>query len=219
MPLNATQQHLLDSFFGVEGDYSTIIREYTGLEAGIKSLYLQRAITMSRHDFLASLDKLYPVDTHVTERAQVFEVIRSLKFINELYFNHSIHLMHLNIDKPVLAHCFDSISPPQFLAAGLGEFQASITAHVQRERLTLNSEQTHEQMTRRIRAEKSIVGDASWRLVTDLPIAYRRARASASASLKCCSIFRLGSLFCGLFTSTAREDEYTALGSGISRDS
>jgi hypothetical protein len=159
--INNTQLQFLDDMLGSEGTlYETII-DINGFNLGTKSLYLERAITEDCQTFLMSLDKLYDGADNC------LELIRNLKTINDLCFNHPMKFGEHGL-RSALNHYFSKIGPNPLLA----EFQPVIRQHIQDRLVQL--QQGHEQQVLHERQarqamEPNISGQSSWRTLLDLP--------------------------------------------------
>jgi hypothetical protein len=88
--LTRSQYHVLKSYFGSEGNFSLTILEDNTIDASTKIIYLQRALKQPLHLFLASLDILYNDEFQGHDQQNHLELIRCLKLINDLKFNHEI---------------------------------------------------------------------------------------------------------------------------------
>ena len=102
--LNDTAVNLLNDFSEKDGIYYSTIDEYEELNLGTKVLYLERAISENCKTFNESLDKLYG-----SEGVENIELIRALKFINDICFNTSVKFAEHGL-KSAIVHWFESIS-------------------------------------------------------------------------------------------------------------
>ncbi len=80
----------VDLYLGKEGSYLTVILEYEGANPATNYQYLQKAIEEEPSIFLQSLDRLYQSEPSKEKEVNQFEFLRSLKLVNDLYFNNSI---------------------------------------------------------------------------------------------------------------------------------
>jgi len=161
--LTVVQQELLNDLIGPEGCFMDNIINSSTFSSGCKIIYLQRAINLNCHQFLNTLDTLYDASQPAT-----LDIIRSLKLINDLCFNHQIKIN--SILKFALDHCFAQISQEVIPAF----FQQAIIEIIGKsiEKLTKSTtfEELKEQMAQQIFSEtRFFILDYSWRKKEKLP--------------------------------------------------
>ncbi|MES2216975.1 MAG: hypothetical protein V4501_01045 [Pseudomonadota bacterium] len=85
MPITPDQLQLLEDMLGEDGYVITTVSQATEINHATKILYLQQALHQSCEDFNVSLDELNA--RYNNESSERLEVIRSLKTLNDLYYN------------------------------------------------------------------------------------------------------------------------------------
>lgn len=116
MPITNAQKEFLEQFFGSEGTHSEYIKEFP-LSIHLKMDYLEAAITQEPLRFLLSLDKLYFVfreNSPISEETNNLDFLRSLKLINDLYYNNEIKLGEYGT-RPIHEQYLQSLGPIQNL--------------------------------------------------------------------------------------------------------
>jgi hypothetical protein len=173
--MNSTQQNLLDDFIGEKGIYFETIKEDKIFDLGTKVLYLERAISQNCQNFLQSLDKLYNPCLSDEAKTDHVELIRALKLINDLCFNHQVKYEIKYDDfesdfeiRSALTHYFgllDHDIEPR-------DFQETIQKIIN-ERITElcidHEKEAEKQKVEREAAEENIAPQVGWRTELDLP--------------------------------------------------
>ena len=161
--LTVVQQELLNDLIGPEGCFMDNIINSSSFSSGCKIMYLHRAINLNCHQFLNMLDTLYDASKPAT-----LDMIRSLKLINDLCFNHQIKVN--SILKLALDHCFAQISQeviPAFFQQAIIEI---IGKSIEKLTKSLAFEELKEQIAQQIFSEtRFFIPDYSWRKQEMLP--------------------------------------------------
>ena len=182
--VNEAQKALLNDLVGCNGIYTTTINDFTHETEGTKLLYLKRAITLQGIHFLESLDQLYKENIDDQLKPEYIDLIRSLKMINNLYFNQEINYDEYGI-RFTLDHYFSrigSVNPDEFktyihesIEEITGEYYPQEEASIEHDILT------------RLELERSKKGAPHWRNELDFLTQSEKVRP---AIVRFDSIFR-----------------------------
>lgn len=180
--ITPAQLDSLDDLIGKEGVHYLAIMENDNADLGTKVLYLERAITQNLKDFLASLDKLYRPHARGESRKKNIELIRSLKFINDICFNHELKF-GVHGTKKALVHYFRPLGSGIDANAFHQQIRLMIHARIGESVRDVN-EKAKQERERRLAYEKRIVADAAWRVTLDLPMDQQAAVSGAGAAIR-----------------------------------
>lgn len=165
--LTVAEQDILNDFIGPDGYLIHNIINNACFSFGCKIMYLQRAITFNCHMFLNALDMLYDAT-----KPETLTIIRSLKHINDLCFNHQIQL-HNNgavMTKSALEYLFASINPEIKPYLFQQVIQEMISKYILYLSSTLISHDLKNEMAQQIFSEaRYLTTDRSWRQKELLP--------------------------------------------------
>ena len=161
--LTVVQQDLLNDLIGPEGCFMDNVINSSSFSSGCKIMYLQRAIKLNCHQFLNTLDTLYD-----DSKPETLDMIRSLKLINDLCFNHQIQVN--SILKSALDHCFAQISQDVVPALFQQAIIEIIGKSIDKLTTSVATEDLKNQIAQQIFSEsRFFIPDNSWRQQEKLP--------------------------------------------------
>ena len=168
------------------GIYLDSVKSYDGVDLGTKILYLEKSITQDCQTFLNTLDKLYKPELIGAAKEANLDFIRSLKTINDLFFNNKVHYdnflgaCRIYAERDALTHFFSSLGSfnPQ-------DFKDEIRKMIHQGIEILSQDHQEEittQKQKREEVEKTITNQSDWRNELDLPTGQRISSSAASSS-------------------------------------
>src|SRR3990167_2223344 len=168
------------------GIYLDSVKSYNGVDLGTKILYLEKSITQDCQTFLNTLDKLYKPELIGAAKEANLDFIRSLKTINDLFFNNKVHYdnflgaCRIYAERDALTHFFSSLGSfnPQ-------DFKDEIRKMIHQGIEILSQDHQEEittQKQKREEVEKTITNQSDWRNELDLPTGQRISSSAASSS-------------------------------------
>ena len=160
--LQPIQKDTLASFIGDDGCFSLVIREFSGISAQLKVVFLRRSVSELCLNFLQSLDRLYD-ETNL-------ELVRAYKLINDLCFNNDVKYGDNGV-RAAISHWFGGLYSNRHID-NIDDYRPQITWHV--ERLIQSIESTMSVSCHSVRQcnpvfNESRVLNSGWRLSLDLP--------------------------------------------------
>lgn len=164
---NLAQLNLLQSLIGTEGIYTSTIFESNKIDNGTKVLYIRRALENDWYDYNELLGKLYIITGTSEEINDWTELMRALKFINDIYHNNTVKYENLGL-RSAHDHYFSRLG-----GTDLQTFQQAITQLITQEIETFSSGKEadiNEQIQTRISRESTMGTSQWWQPELDLPV-------------------------------------------------
>ncbi len=164
------QQHdFLEEMLGSDGLYSSTIKESDLINRGTKVLYLNWATSLACQAFNVKLDRLYQSGLVGMQDESNLGLIRSFKFINNIYFNNEVKFGEHGI-RDAVDHWFGRLGGKVDLAdmrMALNSMVRNITNELKDGFTT----ELSEEIKARELEDEQITRQAGWRRTLDLPLA------------------------------------------------
>jgi len=168
--LSSAQIEFLESFLGEDGSSITTILEYEKLDLGTKIEYLERSILYEGCFFYSDLDQIYDASlTLDRDKLANLELVRQLKFINDICFNNTIKYDEFG-NRLAITHYFDKLGG----SATPECFKVYTQTIIRRRIINLikgtSKEIIESEITKRLQKEVLIHHNLGWRKILDLPV-------------------------------------------------